>query len=268
MSATGIRKTGKVYLVGAGPGDPELLTVKAARILAQAYVVLYDALVGVEVLALIPSSAQRIDVGKRCGTKLLTQEDINALLVAHAASGKVVVRLKGGDPAIFGRAGEEMDALLAAGVEFEIVPGVTAALAAAAGAGISLTDRRIASNLLITTLQRRGGQAGLGIDRVPPNTTVAVYMPGGDYAYIADSLRATGIADDVPCAVIASASSKTQQVFVTTVGGLASAAPLTAPTLLIVGHVVSASTFLAEAETWCDHIASHMVEPQSSVNST
>ncbi len=123
---------GKVYLVGAGPGDPELLTLKAARLLAQAAVVLHDSLVSREVLARISSSAKVVDVGKRCGKKLLTQDEINALLVSYAASHNVVVRLKGGDPSVFGRAGEELEALRNANVEFEIVPGVTAALGAAA----------------------------------------------------------------------------------------------------------------------------------------
>ncbi len=123
--------SGKVYLVGAGPGDPELLTLKAARILADADVVLYDALVSKEVLAMVSRSAQLIDVGKRAGKKLLTQEEISRLLVSYAAKIKIVVRLKGGDPLLFGRAGEEIDALREAGTDFEIVPGISAALGAA-----------------------------------------------------------------------------------------------------------------------------------------
>ena len=262
------RAAGKVYLIGAGPGNPELLTLKAARILASADVVLHDALVTVEILAMVPATARRVDVGKRCGTKLLTQEDINALLIAHAQAGGVVVRLKGGDPGIFGRGGEEIDALLAAALDFEIVPGITAAIAAAAGARISLTDRRIASNLLITTLQRRGGQVRLGIDRVPPNTTVAIYMPGSDYRFLAESLGAAGIGSDVPCAAIASASGMSQQVVVTTVGKLPAFPSLPAPTLLIVGHVVSSTSFVAEANAWREHIATQLSDPQLAVSST
>jgi uroporphyrin-III C-methyltransferase len=251
---------GKVYLVGAGPGDPELLTIKAARILAAADVVLHDSLVSAEVLALVSPYAQMINVGKRCGAKLLTQDDINGLLVGHASPHRTVVRLKGGDPGVFGRAGEEIDALLAAGVDFEIVPGITSALAAAAGARISLTDRRFASNLLITTLQRRQGGAGLTIDRVPANTTVAVYMPGSDYGEIARGLEAAGVASDTPCALVASASSGTQQVLVTTIAALPTAAPLPAPTLLIAGHVVSTSSFVAEAGAWGKHVARAVTE--------
>jgi siroheme synthase len=145
---------GKVFLVGAGPGDPELLTRKAARLLAEATIVLHDALVSREVLELISPRAERIDVGKRCGQKLLTQDEINSLLISYAASHKIVVRLKGGDPLIFGRAAEEMLALREAAIEFEVVPGITAALAAAASARISLTDRRLASQLLFITFSR------------------------------------------------------------------------------------------------------------------
>ena len=135
---------GKVYLVGGGPGDPELLTLKAAKILARAEIVLHDALVSREVLALVAAGAELVDVGKRCGRKLLTQEEINALLVSYAQSHQVVVRLKGGDPLLFGRAGEEIAALRQAGVACEIVPGITAGFGAAAAAGFSLTDRRVA----------------------------------------------------------------------------------------------------------------------------
>ncbi len=157
--------TGKVYLVGAGPGDPELLTRKALRLLQEAQIVLHDSLVSREVLAEISPTAQVIDVGKRAGQKLLTQEEINSLLVSYAQDHKIVVRLKGGDPGIFGRAGEEIDALRRASVPFEIVPGITAATAAAAAAGISLTDRRAASQVLLHHVfpRRRRHPNGLGL---------------------------------------------------------------------------------------------------------
>src|SRR5258708_3713675 len=142
---------GKVYLIGAGPGDPELLTLKAARLLARADVVLHDALVSDAVLAMISPAAEIINVGKRAGQKLLTQDEINALLVSFGRKRPTVVRLKGGDPSIFGRAGEEIEALRRAGIEYEIVPGISAALGAAAAAGISLTDRRVASQIRLTT---------------------------------------------------------------------------------------------------------------------
>jgi len=164
----GNRLMGRVYLIGAGPGDPELLTVKAARLLASADIVLYDSLVSQEILNLISASAQKIDVGKRAGPKLLTQGEINSLLISYAANQETVVRLKGGDPGIFGRAGEEIAALREASVPFEIVPGITAALGAAAAAGISLTDRRVASQVLFTTFSRGSDASQMIGAALPP----------------------------------------------------------------------------------------------------
>ena len=136
---------GKVFLVGAGPGDPELLTVKAVRVLAQADVVLHDSLVSAGVLELVSRAAKLVDVGKRAGLKLLTQDELNSLLVDYATRHETVVRLKGGDPLLFGRASEEIEALRRANVAYEIVPGITASFGAAAAAGFSPTDRRVAS---------------------------------------------------------------------------------------------------------------------------
>ena len=149
---------GRVYLVGAGPGDPDLLTVRAVRILGLASVVLHDALVSAGVLELISSEARVVNVGKRCGQKSITQGDINELLIRSAAYGELVVRLKSGDPLVFGRAGEELDALKQAGVEVEIVPGVTAALAAAASLKVSLSDRRSADQILVVSAHRGHGK--------------------------------------------------------------------------------------------------------------
>ena len=167
---------GKVYLIGAGPGDPELLTVKAARILAPADVILHDALVTQEILELASPKARIINVGKRCGQKLLTQDEINAYLIHASSVAGIVVRLKSGDPLIFGRAGEEIEALQYAGVEFEIVPGITSALAAAAAARVSLTDRRFASQVLFTTAHRKGGEMALDwatlIRPAPPSWSI------------------------------------------------------------------------------------------------
>jgi uroporphyrin-III C-methyltransferase len=145
---------GKVYLVGAGPGDPELLTLKALRLLRNAEAVLHDDLVAPEILKLIPSTAQIYNVGKRCGKKKILQAEINGLMVALAASGLRVVRLKSGDPLIFGRAGEEIEALRRNHIPFEIVPGVTSALGAAAAAQIPLTHRRASSALVLVTAHR------------------------------------------------------------------------------------------------------------------
>ena len=141
----------KVYLVGAGPGDPELLTVKACRILSEAQVVLHDDLVNPEILRMAPSQARIQNVGKRCGHPRITQEEINSLMVTLACQGLTVVRLKGGDPLLYGRAGEEMEALHRAGIDFEVIPGITAAFGAAAAARIPLTDRRLASKVMFLT---------------------------------------------------------------------------------------------------------------------
>src|SRR5690242_15024477 len=142
---------GKVFLVGAGPGDPDLLTLKAAKVLRSADVVLHDELVSAEILQLIPATAEVVNVGKRCGKKSTPQEDTNRLLIQYSLMGRTVVRLKGGDPFIFGRGGEELEALRNAGVEVEVVPGITAALGAAAGNQIPLTHREIASTLVLVT---------------------------------------------------------------------------------------------------------------------
>jgi uroporphyrin-III C-methyltransferase len=230
---------GKVYLVGAGPGDPELLTVKAARLLASADIVLHDSLVSREVLSLISSTAEIIDVGKRAGKKLLTQEEINSLLISYAETREKVVRLKGGDPSIFGRAGEEIEALRKAGVAYEIVSGITAALGAAAAAGISLTDRRVASQILLGTFSRGRGSNATDWGCVGSTTTLVLYMPGADYGEVAGQLRDGGLPADLPCVIVSGASSPQQEIRWSNVGHLAKEAKLPAPALLIVGRVAS-----------------------------
>jgi uroporphyrin-III C-methyltransferase len=241
---------GGVYLIGAGPGDPELLTLKAARLLACANVVLHDALVSREVLAMISLAAEVIDVGKRAGRKLLTQEEINALLVSYAESRATVVRLKGGDPSIFGRAGEEIESLRKAGVDYEIVPGVTAALGAAAAAGISLTDRRVASQILITTFSRGTDGSVMDWGCVTSTTTLVLYMPGADYAEVSQRLLEGGLPADLPCVIVSNAMSSAQQVRWSNVGRLASEEKLPAPALLIVGRVASHDVAELSAQFW------------------
>jgi uroporphyrin-III C-methyltransferase/precorrin-2 dehydrogenase/sirohydrochlorin ferrochelatase len=230
---------GMVYLVGAGPGDPELLTLKALRILKQADVVLHDDLLTPEILALIPSTARIEAVGKRHNERQVTQQEINRRLCEYAAAGQTVVRLKGGDGAIFGRASEEMDALRDAGISFAIVPGVTAASGAAAAAGVSLTDRRLGSALVFLTAQRCKGNP-------PPNWkaiaelggTTAIYMPGGHEDDLARQLMDSGVAADTSCFVVARASRPDEQVIETTLGALAGLPKLPAPAILLIGTTV------------------------------
>lgn len=250
---------GKVYLVGAGPGDPELLTLRAARLLQQADVVLHDALVSPEVLALIVR-AKVIDVGKRCGTKLLTQQEINSLLIAYAAQHNVVVRLKGGDPTIFGRAAEEIESLVEAGIAYEIVPGISSALAAAAAAGISLTNRRFASSIVFTTAHRGVDSEATAWDRlVSSHSTLAIYMPGNSYRGLARQLRDAGLSPPTPCAVVSHAGRPTQQVCWCDLSSLEQAEPLAAPTLLIVGECAN-PMHIAES---CMSDQSHVDQPKT-----
>ncbi|WP_124847315.1 siroheme synthase CysG [Acidipila sp. EB88] len=220
-----------VWLVGAGPGDPDLLTVKAARLLAGADLLLHDDLVPDAVLALAPATAEIVNVGKRCGRASITQAQIHELMLAGARSGRRVIRLKSGDPLLFGRAGEEMDALRAANIPFAVVPGVTAASAAAAALPCSLTDRRAASSILLAT-----GHTAPDEPRNPEPTRV-VYMPGRDLTAIARQWSAEGLPADYPCVLVSHAGRPDQQSTRTTLGLLHHTAPGPAPVLLMGGAV-------------------------------
>jgi uroporphyrin-III C-methyltransferase/precorrin-2 dehydrogenase/sirohydrochlorin ferrochelatase len=246
----GHRSAGTVYLVGAGPGDPELLTVKATRLLAAADIVLHDSLVSAEILALISPCAEIIDVGKRAGRKLLTQDEINSLLVSYAESRTTVVRLKGGDPSMFGRAGEELEALRRANIPHEVVPGISAALGAAATAGISLTDRRVASQVLFSTFSRSPERGNLEWSQLTADTTLVLYMPGSDYAEVAERLHNSGLPADLPCVIVSRATQAEQQVRWSTVGSLASEEKLPAPALFIVGRVATHDIAEINASFW------------------
>lgn len=255
---------GKVYLVGAGPGDPELLTLKALRLLQSADAVLHDDLVAPEILALIPSTAQSFNVGKRCGKKMILQAEIHCLMVKLAYAGMSVVRLKGGDPLIFGRAGEEIESLRRNNIPFEIVPGVTSALGAAAAAQIPLTHRRTSSALVLITAhrssERRSSARRSSEDRsaekddsdwskfVASGATLVIYMPGQNYSEIASRLTSAGLPSDTPCAVISRATTRQQRTHRTTVRDLHCTPKLTSPTLLIVGEVVRLDDPAAVAE--------------------
>lgn len=223
---------GIVYLVGAGPGDPELLTIKAARLLRSCDVVLHDDLVPAAVLALANPRAWIINVGKRCGRARVTQDEINFLMVEQARKGQTVVRLKSGDPLVFGRAAEEMDALRDAQVRFEIVPGITAAFAAAAALQCSLTDRRAASGILFSTGHHAAGDEpapGIG------ETSRVVYMPGRDLTSLAAQWSEAGLPDALPCIVISRAAQPDQQVQCTILRDLRETEPGPAPVIVLSG---------------------------------
>jgi len=232
--------SGKVWLVGAGPGDPDLLTLRAFKALQEAEVVLHDDLVSAEVLALIPRTTQVHNVGKRCGKKNIQQHDINTLLVNFAKFGLRVVRLKIGDPLIFGRAGEEMEALQRARIDYEIVPGITSALGAAASARIPLTHRESSSAVaFLTSHQAKNTPEADWSSWVAARATLVIYMPGYEYAQIASRFVRAGMSAETPCAVISRATAKDQQIVRTTVKELPTAGRLPAPTLLFVGETVS-----------------------------
>jgi len=228
---------GTVYLVGAGPGDPELLTLKAVRLIESADVILHDDLVPEAILNLAKSGADVANVGKRCGAKTITQEEINSLMLEHAQAGRSVVRLKSGDPLLFGRASEELASLSEAGVPVEIVPGVSAAFAAAAAIGRSLTDRDWASHVVLSTGHHAQSHNREALPAVEAGTRV-VYMPGRDLALLAEEWLAEGLPAELPCAVVSRAAQPDQQVLHTTLGALDQVQPAAAPSLLIAGWAV------------------------------
>ncbi len=251
--------TGKVYLVGGGPGDPELLTLKALKLLKSADVVLHDDLISPEILAFIPSSTEIQNVGKRFGQKRISQSEINALMVENALLGLQVVRLKSGDPLIFGRAGEEMEALRKAGIEFEIIPGVTAVFGAAANAKIPLTHRQVSSAIVLVTGHHAATDEFADWPaKVPTDATVVVYMPGYDYHSTAQQLLRAGVPAKTPCAIVSQATSSNEQIHITTVEDLPTAPRLPSPTLLVVGEVVRLAepAVLSQRFAWPSNLTS------------
>ncbi len=224
---------GGVYLVGAGPGDPDLLTVKALRLIESAEVILHDDLVPQAILDLA-SRAEIVNVGKRCGMKSITQDQINTLMVEHAQAGRSVVRLKSGDPLVFGRAAEEIGALRNAEIAFEVVPGITSAFAAAAAIPASLTDRHSASNVIFST----GHHAQSHNDAELPaeeDATRVVYMPGRDLTLLATQWISEGLPGGLPCVLVSRAGQPDQSVFATTLKALGDAPHMEAPSLLLAG---------------------------------
>lgn len=231
-----------VSLVGAGPGDPELITVKGLKRLKQADVVVYDALVNREILDHTKPGAQLIDAGKRPGFQRMTQADINRLLIHHARTGKRVVRLKGGDPLVFGRGGEEIEALHAAGVAYEIVPGVSSTIAVPAYAGIPLTHRDYASSFAVVTGCRKEGENSTCQDweALARIDTLVILMGLGNLPQIASNLVTVGYEVNTPVAVIQSGTAPEQKVVFGTLADIVERARgLGTPATIVIGKVVA-----------------------------
>ncbi|NIA69698.1 uroporphyrinogen-III C-methyltransferase [Pelagibius litoralis] len=239
-----MRKPGQVFLVGAGPGDPELLTLKAVRLLGCAQAVVYDRLVSAEVLALAPPLARMVPVGKAPKVHPVPQEQINEILIDLALDGLTVVRLKGGDPLVFGRGSEEVAALNAAGIPVEIAPGITAAQGVAAATGVPLTHRGLANGLRFVTGHCRDDRP-LDLDwpgLADPDTTLVVYMGAANIAEIAARLTGQGMPASLPVLAVASATTPRERRLVSRLDRIAdeaAAAQFSGPVLFVIGRVVS-----------------------------
>lgn len=244
-------ETSMVYLVGAGPGDPDLLTVKALRLLQSAECIVYDRLVSEDILKLIPSGISRIAVGKQVGHHCVPQDEINTLLVRLAESGRKVVRLKGGDPYIFGRGSEEALYLRSKGINFEIIPGITAASACSAYAGIPLTHRGMSRRVnFLTGHFKNDEQLDVAWDKLAdPEATLVIYMGLANLEMIASRLISAGLPGDTPAAAIQNGTTRQQQRCLTTLAKLPEdvrESGMQAPVMLVIGQVVS----LADELDW------------------
>jgi uroporphyrin-III C-methyltransferase len=230
-----------VYLAGAGPGDPDLLTLRVLRLLETADLILPDDLVSAEILSLAHAKAEIIPVGKRCGQARITQEEIHWLMIDAAQADRSVLRLKSGDPLIFGRAGEEIAALREADVPFEIVPGITTAFAAAARLKTPLTDRSAASKLVFATAHHAAGKLELTPKwegTFPEDATLVIYMPGRRFRALADDLMASGIDGATPCVAVSKATAPDEQVHSTTLTKLEDGDVGPAPVILLIGNAI------------------------------
>ncbi|KGK11165.1 uroporphyrinogen-III C-methyltransferase [Vibrio navarrensis] len=241
ITLTSVQTKGFVFLVGAGPGDPDLLTVKGYRVIQQADVVVYDRLVSAEILALASENAERIYVGKKLDYHCVPQEQINQILVDKALEGKRVVRLKGGDSFIFGRGGEELEALAEHGIRFEVVPGITAAAGATAYAGIPLTHRDHAQSVqFITGHIQKDGKEIEWASLAQANTTLVFYMGLKQSGYIAQKLLENGLDANMACAIIENGTRREQKVLRGALQDLpALAQQAVSPALIVVGSVTA-----------------------------
>ncbi len=237
--------SGHVYLVGAGPGDPNLLTLRAHRLLQTATLILADGLISKEILDLANPRARMLSVAKRCGQPRITQAEIHSLMIDGAGSGESVLRLKSGDPLVFGRAGEEIAALRSAGIPFEIVPGITAAFAAAATLQTPLTDRSAASKLILATAHHAANKVELDPNpqpiwqgSLPSDATLVLYMPGRDFEALAHDLIRAGIAPGTPVTAMSAASTPAEHIHTSTLETLRSDAVGPAPVLLLIGQAI------------------------------
>lgn len=255
------QKATKISLVGAGPGDPDLLTVKAQRLIREADLLLHDDLVPAAILAVAGEHSEIVNVGKRCGAKGITQAEINEQMIQAARRGRRVVRLHGGDPAIFGRLGEEIDALEAAGVPSEIVPGITAVSAAAAILGVSLTDRRKSSRVIVVSGHRATKSAPYAAtswkEVARDDATLVVYMPGNNFGPLREELLAAGLSPEIPAAIVSHATTPFEQRATATLGTIHLLPHMDSPAVLLIGrsldharpkHEETASLAFQEAE--------------------
>ena len=239
--ATHCKLPGKVYLVGAGPGSSKLLTLRALEVLRSADIVFHDDLVSDDVFATIPARVAIYSVGKRCGLKKTSQDEINRRIIAAAQNGQTVVRLKSGDPLVFGRTKEEIAALRAANIDFEIVPGITAATAAAAAAQIPLTERRGASKLVFVTNHRCAGSERDWHKCVTEDATLVFYMPGAELGSLRRELEESGLSQETPCLSISHVARPGQKIVRTNIRSLSFLLAQPTPSLLIVGPTTTSA---------------------------
>ncbi|WP_158941536.1 uroporphyrinogen-III C-methyltransferase [Granulicella sp. S190] len=242
---------GTVYLAGAGPGDPNLLTLRVLRLLETADLILPDDLVSAEILSLAHAGAELIPVGKRCGQPRITQAAIHVLMLEAARAGRSVLRMKSGDPLIFGRAGEEIAALRDARIPFEIVPGITTAFAAAARLRTPLTDRSAASKLILATAHHAADKVELApkwAGALPEDSTLVIYMPGRRFRALAEDLISSGIPNVTPCVAISKATTVEEHVYSTTLGALDDDAVGPAPVILLIGNAIQVQEQAVTAE--------------------